>query len=159
MFELYAQRLIDLARACLQDRLRDKAEPNKLLQSVLRSFLRRASSGQVGLSDWNSLWTIPVVVTLRKSGKSIQPRPSDQQSCVALEDINREPLAEEANRLVETLEEVQRGFDEEDRQVVVLSLQGLRPPEISAELQLTERRVYRVLERVRRRMQQLRDAE
>ncbi len=144
-FELYAHRLIDLARTRLEDKLRDQVEADELLQSVLHSFFRRVACGKTALADWNSLWTIPVILTLRKGGSP--------------DDLAREPLNEEAAQLVGILEEVQRGFDPEDRHIVVLCLQGLKPPEVSAELQVTERRVHRVLERVRARLQRLGDVE
>jgi|GEM_PF-5148995 len=113
------------------------------------------------------------VLTLRKCGKQVKyyrracrsvgrearlPA-SDDDSHVAFEALAREPMPDEAALLVETLEEVQRGFDQEDRQIVVLSLQGSKPSEISKGLNFTERRVYRVLERVRARLERQRDAE
>jgi DNA-directed RNA polymerase specialized sigma24 family protein len=52
-----------------------------------------------------------------------------------------------------------RGLDDRDRQVLGLSLDGLPVAETSIRLGCTERRVYRVLELVRHRLERMRDAD
>ena len=52
--------------------------------------------------------------------------------------------------LTDTLEYLLRGLDKRERHVVTLRLQGCSVPEISIEVQRTERTVHRVLAQVRR---------
>lgn len=173
VFELYARRLIELARSRLSKRLQPKVDPEDVLQSALKSFFSAIQEGTISVADWNGLWTILVVITLRKCRKQItyyrracrtigREHPlqgSEKDSRLAFEAIAREPSPDEATLLVETLEEALRGFEEADRQVLLQTLQGVKPAEISAQLAITQRRIYRVLERVRARLIRQRDAD
>jgi RNA polymerase sigma-70 factor (ECF subfamily) len=169
VFELYATRLIDLARSRLSNGLRPKLDPEDVLQSALKSFFVAVRKGRISLADWNGLWTVLVVITLRKCRKQVvhyqratrdigrEAHGSEWRQ--AFEAIAREPSPDEAAQFVETLEEALSGFDDADRQVLLLTLQGDKPAEISNALGITQRRVYRVLERVRARLLRQRDAE
>jgi RNA polymerase sigma-70 factor, ECF subfamily len=172
VFELYATRLIDLARSRLSERLRRKLDPEDVLQSALKSFFSGVRDGTIPLADWDNLWTMLVVITLRKCqkqvvyygrarraiGREAQGTPDGSEWCVAYEAIAREPLPEEAAQLVDTLEEALSGLDDVDRQVVLQTLQGIKPAQVSTNLVITQRRTYRVLERVRDRLLRQRDA-
>jgi RNA polymerase sigma factor (sigma-70 family) len=57
--------------------------------------------------------------------------------------------------LAETVEQLLRDLDEQQRQIVELTMQGYKAPEISAQLPVSERTVYRLLERVKRRLEKL----
>ena len=62
---------------------------------------------------------------------------------------------EEALLLTETVEELLRGLDEEDREVVALSLQGYTTREISDRLGRAERTVRWIREGVRKRLERM----
>ena len=47
-------------------RLRAKVDPEDVLQSVCESFFRRHAEGEFSLKDWDSLWALLAVITLRK---------------------------------------------------------------------------------------------
>jgi DNA-directed RNA polymerase specialized sigma24 family protein len=173
VFELYASRLIDLARTRLHNRLRRKLDPEDVLQSALKSFFSGVSAGKISLSDWDGLWTILVVITLRKCskqviyygrarraiGREVHLRAGDKEWRLAVAAIAREPQPDEVAQFVETLEQALRGFNDIDRLVLLQTLQGIKPAQISMALAITKRRVYRVLERVRARLLRLRDAD
>src|SRR5262249_30127449 len=74
---------------------------------------------------------------------------SGEDSAADWEAIAREPSPAEAAVLAETVEQLFRAVDEEGRRVVELSLQGYKPAEISARVGRSERTVYRLLERVK----------
>jgi DNA-binding NarL/FixJ family response regulator len=59
----------------------------------------------------------------------------------------------------EMVERLFRGLDERDRRIVELSLQGFKVPEISAQVGIAERTVYRQLERVKGRLERLGDCD
>jgi DNA-binding NarL/FixJ family response regulator len=52
-----------------------------------------------------------------------------------------------------------RELDERDRPILSLSLQGYTVAEVAAQVQRTERTVYRALERIHTRLEQLRAEE
>jgi RNA polymerase sigma-70 factor (ECF subfamily) len=172
VFELYAARLIDLAHSRLSDGVRRKLDPEDVLQSALKSFFIRVREGKISLSDWDGLWTVLVVITLRKCRKQIvyyrrARRDISREDYAGAEGtewrldyeaIARDPSSEEAALLVETLEQALSGLDDADRQVVLQMLGGSKPAHVSVLLGITQRRVYRVLERVRSRLLRQSDA-
>lgn len=70
-----------------------------------------------------------------------------------------EPTPEEAAELTENVEHLFRSLEERDRAIVSLSLQGYSAREISARLSRPQRTVFRVLERVKKRVRRLQAAE
>jgi len=172
VFERYSQRLLALARSRLDERLRAKLDPEDITQSVFNSFFQRQAEGQFDLTDWDSLWSLLVVITLRKCGHRIEhlraarrdvgreqplaPRGDVRDVDLPVED----PTPSEVAQLRETLERVmQQLSDARERQILALSLQGCTAAEISLKVGRSERTVGRVLKNIRSHLQRLRDAE
>jgi RNA polymerase sigma-70 factor (ECF subfamily) len=162
VFERFAGRLIGLARARLDRQLRAKVGPEDVVQSVFKSFFRCHADGQLDLAGWDGLWSLLVVITLRKCGRQLrrfrgagrdvrrEVPPADGWEALA-----REPSAEEAAVLAETLEQIMGGLKERERQVLELRLQGYSVPEISARVGRTEYTVQGILKRVRQKLEPL----
>src|SRR5687767_9707448 len=68
----FAYRLIGLARSRLDRLVRQKVDPEDVVQSVFRSFFLRQGEGKWRLESWNSLWAILTVITLRKCGHRVE---------------------------------------------------------------------------------------
>lgn len=163
VFHRFANRLIGLARRRLDPVVRRKIDPEDVLQSVFRSFFHRQAEGQFELSDWNSLWSMLVVLTIRKCGRrvgyfhaarrdvhrEVVPTAGPDDSAGSWETIAREPSPEEAAALAELVAELMRRLDERERVVLTLSLQGWSVAEISGQIGRTERTVQRILDRIR----------
>ena len=163
--DLFARRLIGLARTRLDDRVRGKVDAEDVLQSVFRSFFVRQAKGQFDLDDWDGLWSLLARITLRtrgrqmgrfhaerrEVGREVTPTASDGESRCEEEvaACDPHPTPQQAAILTETLEQVMRGLEDQQRQMVVLRLQGYTVPEISRQIGRTERTVHRVLSRVR----------
>ena len=171
IFQRFAHRLVGLARTRLTGGLRRKVDPEDVMQSVFKSFFRRHAEGQFDLSGWDSLWALLTVITLRKSGhkakeylaacrdvrREVHQAPADGDSSAIWQAVARDPTPEEAVSLTETVEQLLRGLDATDRQIVELTLQGYKAPEISVQVGVSERSVYRLLERVKKRLERLTD--
>ena len=168
IFGRFSRRLIGLARDHLSSRLRQKVDPEDVLQSAFRSFFRRHASGEFALQDWDGMWALLAVITLRKCGHQAehylamcrdinreQTPIVTEESRAHWEAIAREPTPTEAVMLAETVQLLLDGLDPEDRTVVSLRLQDFSAEEISAELGRPLRSVYRALERARKRLQRL----
>jgi RNA polymerase sigma-70 factor, ECF subfamily len=169
IFDRFARRLIGLARSRLDDRLRQKVDPEDVMQSVFKSFFRVQSDGKVDLAGWESLWALLTVITLRKCGhrveyfhaacrnvsREVTPRPSSDESAASFQAIARDPTPSDAAMLTETVEQLLRELQPREQEVVTLSLQGYSVPDISQQVGRTERTVHRVLERVRKRLERL----
>jgi len=163
VFDRFVSRLICLAQARLDSRLRRKVDPEDIMQSVFRSFFVRQREGRFELDGWDSLWSLLARITLRKCGRRITAfhaacrdvrretvlPASDEESQRHREAIGREPTPDEVASLTETVEQLMRGLDERQRQMVVLRRQGHTVSEISQEVGRTERTVHRVLAHVR----------
>jgi RNA polymerase sigma-70 factor (ECF subfamily) len=173
IFSCFAHRLIGLARTRLDRLLRQKLDPEDVVQSVFRSFFERHVKGQLDLPDRESLWGLLTVITLRKCGHRIEyfqterrnlrrevvSRHTSDDSRSSFEAIARDPTPSEAAILAEMVEKLIEGLEGRDRQIVELRLQGYVISEISAQVHCTERTVSRVLERVKKRLERLQSAE
>ena len=171
VFHRFANRLIGLARVHLDRRIRQKVDPEDVMQSALKSFFARHADGQFDLSSWDSLWSMLVVITLRKCGHKAeyfraamrdidreQQPASSEDSASSWQAVAHEPTPVQAALLAEAVEQVLQSLgDDRERQMVELSLQGFSPVEVSSQVGRSERTVQRVLERVRSRLQRMRD--
>ncbi len=164
VFDRYAQRLIALAGGRLDRAVRQKVDPEDVVQSVFRSFF---SGARFDLGSWDGLWRLLVVITLRKCGRRVEyfhasrrnvrrevPWPATSgDGGAAMEALADDPTPSEAAVLTEAVEGLLRGLDEGGRNIVALSLQGHTVAEICDRLGRTQRSVYRVLERVKKKLQ------
>lgn len=168
IFHRFAQRLLALARVRLDGRMRQKMDPEDVLQSVFRSFFSRQADGQFDLANWESLWGMLTAITVRKCGRRINyfraARRDVQREVAPLagndvhagwEALAGEPTPSEAAMLTETLEQLMRQLDDQQRHILSLSLQGSTTLQISEQVGCTERTVRRVLERVRKQLHEL----
>jgi RNA polymerase sigma-70 factor (ECF subfamily) len=170
VFQRYAQRLIGLARLHLDALTRRKVDPEDVLQSVFRSFFLQHADGKLQLANWNSLWSILVVITLRKCirkmkyyhaeirnvRREIHDAPNPEDSNPNWDPLDSDPTPEQGMILAETVEELMRGLSDRERQMLTLSLQGYTPREISAQVGRTERTVHRLLAQIRKRLERMR---
>jgi RNA polymerase sigma-70 factor (ECF subfamily) len=164
LYERFKNRVIGLARKHLAGMLRGKEDPDDVAQSVFKSFFLRQMDPEKGfrLENWDDLWNVLLIITLRKCGRRIERWWSQQRDVrheVALQEmeaIARDPTPEEAVMLTETVQEVLERLHLRDRPILELALQGLGPEEIAAQVHRTERTVYRVLKRIREKLEELR---
>jgi RNA polymerase sigma-70 factor (ECF subfamily) len=166
VFHRFAQRLVALARSRLDSRLRQKVDPEDVVQSVYKSFFLRYAGGQLDPHNWDSLWTLLTVITLHKCGRwqehfhagrrtldaevALPPPTGDSGS--GWEALAGDPTPSEVVLLTETVEELLRGVEGRNREIVTLALQGHTASEISAQLNRSERTVYRVLAWIKKRL-------
>ncbi len=162
VFHQFAQRLLALAQMRLQGRLRQKIDPEDVLQSVYKSFFVRHEQGQWQLESWDGLWAILMVITLRKCGRwaelfQTERRDVSREMSAGGMDtgplsagvLSREPTPPEAAMLTEMVERMLSGLEGRERDMVTLALQGHNVEEISNQVGRTRRTVQRVLKRVR----------
>jgi RNA polymerase sigma-70 factor (ECF subfamily) len=173
VFQRYAGRLVAVAKARLNRQLRQKADPEDVVQSVFRSFFDHLADGEFQLKSWDSLWGLLVVMAVRKCYREARyyggakrdvrkelagpglSESSDAQTAI----VGREPTPSEAAVLADTLEELMRDLDDRDRQILRLRLQGHTAIEIGDLVGFTQFTVEGVLKKIRNRWKKLRDAE
>jgi RNA polymerase sigma factor (sigma-70 family) len=169
-WEEYGDRLNRLADRHLSPRLHRRVGSDDVIQSVCRTFFRRAREGQFELSDAEALWRLLCVITLNKCrllarfhgrqrrglGKE-QPLdgPVGAERVSPGEPAASDPTPDQAAELADELARVLSGLDGEGQQLVELKLQERTNAEIAAQMKCSERTVRRLLKRVQTHLSQI----
>jgi RNA polymerase sigma-70 factor (ECF subfamily) len=170
IFERFTWRLLALARRQFAPRLRPKVDPEDVVQSAYKSFFIRCSEGKLVPQNWDNLWGLLTLITLRKCADRARyfgaerrdaarevsaSTSSSPDSDLWRQAIDREPTPDEAALLAETVDQLLLTLDDDERHIVELSLQGHSTQEISQQLGRAERSVRRLRERVRKQLERM----
>jgi RNA polymerase sigma-70 factor (ECF subfamily) len=167
LFVRFARRLIALAHRHIQGGLRYKVDPEDVVQSAYKSFFFRYNAANLDVANWNSLWGLLTLITVRKCAERAayhraECRDAAREASHArggegtwLEPLGREPTPDEAAVLSETVEQLLAGLDDEERPILELSLQGFTTREISEQLGRAERTVRLHREGIRHRLERM----
>jgi RNA polymerase sigma-70 factor (ECF subfamily) len=168
LFGRFTHQLIALALRHVGAELRHKVDPEDVVQSVYKSFFMRYGDGKLNAVNWNSLWGLLTLITVRKCAERaahhyagcrdatrevVQPRQSE--SAQGLEPFGREPTPFEAAVLSETVEQLLSRLDQEEQPILEMSLQGYTTREISERVGRAERTVRLLREGIRRRLERM----
>jgi len=167
LFVRFAHQLIALALRHIDAGLRHKVDPEDVVQSVYKSFFVRYGAGNLDVVNWNSLWGLLTLITVRKcaeraayhhaecrdAAREVSPR--GEEAAPWPEPFGREPTPLETAVLSETVGQLLSSLDEEERPVLELSLQGYTTREISERLGRAERTVRLLREGVRHRLERM----
>jgi RNA polymerase sigma-70 factor (ECF subfamily) len=167
VFDRFTLRLISLARRQLDARLHHKIEPEDVVQSAYKSFFLRYGEAWIGGQSWKELWGLLTCITLRKCIERVRyyraerrdiaretaPPHAEEAAEPWRDAVSQEPTPEQAAVLAETVEQVLRGLDADERSIIELSLQGYTTAEISEKVGRAERSVRRLRERVRKQLE------
>src|SRR5215471_4942691 len=66
VFERFVHQLVVLARRHIGAGLRHKVDPEDIVQSAYKSFFFRYGAGNLDLDNWNSIWGLLTLITVRK---------------------------------------------------------------------------------------------
>jgi RNA polymerase sigma-70 factor (ECF subfamily) len=168
LFDRYARRLIGLARRRLDERVRPKADADDVVNSVIRTFCRRAAERPFNLNGPDSLWALLVEITLRKCGRwnrhfHTRKRDIRREHAPPLSDsdCDMEPLDAAAPRpedeavLREMVELLLRDLDERARTVCEMRLQGYEIEEMAVALKCSTTTIHRKIRCIKDRAKQL----
>jgi RNA polymerase sigma-70 factor (ECF subfamily) len=169
VFRRFVGQLVRLAHRQFDPVLRCKVDPEDVVQSAYKSFFLRYREGKLQVKDWNNLWGLLTLITLRKcldrvayhradcrdAQREAAAQPGAEGSQPWWEAVAREPTPEEAAILTETIEQLLRDLEPAERPILQMSLQGYTTPEISASLGWPERSVRRLRKRLRKRLERM----
>jgi RNA polymerase sigma-70 factor, ECF subfamily len=165
VFHRFAGRLVALARRRVSRRFAYRVDPEDVVQSAFKSFFVRQREGTLRPRDWDGVWSLLVLITVRKCVDRVDYLRAGRRdvlreaTCSGGEEppwqfaLDREPSPEEAAALAETLESLFRAVDDGDRPVLELSLQGYSAAEIGLRLGRALRSVQRLREQIRKRLE------
>ena len=168
-WRLYGERLRAVAHSRLPLLLQNRLEAADVVQSACRSFFRRATGGELKLSDSESLWRLLCAMTLNKARMQIRfhsrkrrspkrelPLESPGEESSGFDGIQPAAAAASPAEMViftDQLELLMSSLDAEERQMVELKLQDYSSAEIASQLGCSDRTVRRLLQRIRDRWQ------
>lgn len=168
-FHLMVRRLIAQARRRLRHFPPRLVDPEDVAQSVFRSFFCGLKAGEFELYNWDDLWGLLSRITWRKCGHKIEhlftkkrdlrrevTPPDDWRELEALAD---DPTPSQAAILAETVETLMRDLEPRERVILSMRLEGHNVEDIGKAVERTERTVSRVLSRVRKKLERMREAE
>jgi RNA polymerase sigma-70 factor (ECF subfamily) len=164
-WERYGPLLHRLAESRLADALRRRVGPEDVVQSVCRTFLRRAQHGAFQLEDAEGLWRLLCAITLTKIREQARfhlrqkrglAREMDAapggDGAPAFDPVAPGPTPAEAAEFADQFEHLLAALDAEERAVVELKLQGCTHEEAAERLGCSERTVRRLLKRAQGRL-------
>jgi RNA polymerase sigma-70 factor (ECF subfamily) len=160
----YAERLLALASAQSSPDLARRVDAEDIVQSVFRTFFRRASLGHYIVPDGEEIWKLLLVIALNKV------RAAGAFHRAAKRDVRRTSSGDAFQRAVESqpaqdetalsflhmvIEELLQGMPEAHRRMIELRIEGHEVNDIAGAVQRSRRSVERVLQDFRRRLDAL----
>jgi RNA polymerase sigma-70 factor (ECF subfamily) len=160
----YAERLHALVTAQSSKDLARRVEAEEIVQSVFRTFFRRAAHGHYSVPADEEIWKLLLVIALNKvraAGAYHRAAKRDVRQTVGGEafehamesEHDRDAGALTVLRMV--IDEVLEGMPAANRQIIELRIEGYDVPEITERVQRSKRTVERVLQGFRNRLETL----
>jgi RNA polymerase sigma factor (sigma-70 family) len=163
LYRRYAQRLCALAAGRIDRRLGRRVAADDIVQSVFRTFFRRAARGEYPIDHSGTLWSLLVQITLRKVQRQRERHHAGKRNVGAEvepdgdqplpEAVAHEPTAEEVVSLLDEMRFLLAGLQPPEPQIVQLCFDGHSTPEIAQRVGCSRWTVRRVLDRVGHRLQ------
>jgi RNA polymerase sigma-70 factor (ECF subfamily) len=156
----YARRLLALAQAKTSEALAAKEEADDIVQSVFKSFFRKASAGLYDVPEGEELWNLLLVITINKiRAKGNYHRAAKRDVRLAAGDHALEAVASEEagndvalSELQMVIDEILKGLPEKSAEIVELRIAGTEVNDIVAKVKRSKRTVERVLQDFRERL-------
>jgi RNA polymerase sigma-70 factor, ECF subfamily len=79
LFARFTHQLIALARRHIQAGLRHKVEPEDVVQSAYKSFFVRYAAENLNMGNWNSLWGLLTLISVRKCAERVAYHRADRR--------------------------------------------------------------------------------
>jgi RNA polymerase sigma-70 factor (ECF subfamily) len=161
LFERYSGRLVALARRHISNRLGRRVDPEDIVQSVFRTFFRRAQTGELRLYDPDHLCALLARITIHKALDQVSFHKAAKRNFnldagsgspeheMVGQVLDHEPTPEAVNLFLDQLEHLLSQLQPDERQILEMRMQGYTVEEIARRLDTYDRKIYRILERIR----------
>jgi RNA polymerase sigma-70 factor (ECF subfamily) len=160
----YARRLQQFARRQISPVMAPRFDPEDVVQSVFRTFFRRAQTGCYNAPPGDELWQLLLVLALNKVRTLATHHRAGKRDVSATVQTELHSLSQLTNdsqhaapllilRMV--IDEVLHEMPAASQQIVVLRIDGCLVPEIAEKTDRSKRTVERVLQNFRQRLAKL----
>ena len=155
LYVRYANRLAALAKSKSGAILSSRFDPDDVVQSVFRTFFRRASEGLYEVPAGDELWQLLLVLALNKvralgafhrAQKRDVTKTQDDRGLVGVSG-NSDEVAASVLRMV--VEEKLNGLPAYQREMIELRIEGYAISEIAERVKRSKRTVERILQQFR----------
>ncbi len=158
----YAHRLHGLAVAQTGQDLKTRIEPEDIVQSVFRTFFRRAKDGHYQVPDGEELWKLFLVIGLHKIRDAASYHRAEKrniQKTQSLTNNDQEFAATAPDKLAENtlqmvVDELLQSLNSSQKEIIMLRLEGMTVDDIAESTQRSRRTVERTLQKFRELLQQ-----
>jgi RNA polymerase sigma-70 factor, ECF subfamily len=161
LYERYGEQLIALARRRISQRFSRRVDPEDIVQSVFRTFFGRAKAGEFVLEGPDDLCRLLARITVHKTLRQIAfhhmgKRDVTKEATGGVEGherlnelLARDPTPEASSLFVDQLRHFLMNLRPQEQQIVDLRMQEYTAAEIAQKLNVSERTIRRLMERIR----------
>jgi RNA polymerase sigma-70 factor, ECF subfamily len=162
LYRRYAARLIDLAAAKTSPDVKQRVDPEDIVQSVFRTFFRRATLGEYEVPDGDELWKLFLVIGLNKiraiagyhkAAKRDVRQTAGGEAAMGAGTTVPDDVAHRTLQL--TIDELLAPLPETHREIIRLRIDGYEVAEIAERVKRAKRSVERILQEFREKLQGL----
>jgi RNA polymerase sigma-70 factor, ECF subfamily len=160
----YAKRLMAVAASRTSRDMAQRVDPEDIVQSVFRTFFRRATLGQYAVPEGEELWKLLLVIALNKvraTGRHHRAAKRELRRSASVEAydsaVEQQPGKDEValNFLQMVIADLMHDLPQAHRRMIELRIEGHEVNEIAATVQRSKRSVERELQEFRKRLQSL----
>lgn len=155
IYERYAQRLLRLANKNSSEQLAVRVAPEDIVQSVFRTFFRRATEGHYELPDGDELWKLFLVISLNKMRKKATFHSAAKRDVGRTQRLGNSQLSgpeSPSDILRMTVDEMISILPAEQQGIIRDRIQGYEITEIAERNSISRRTTERVLQTFRSRL-------
>lgn len=150
----YADRLRQLATKQTADDLRSRIDPEDIVQSVFRTFFRRAAEGHYQVPEGEELWKLFLVIALnkiRRKGAWHHAAKRDSRATTGADALQEAGTQDESSLIMlnMVIDETLAAMPVTTRDIIKLRIAGHEVSEIAGQLGRSKRSVERVLQEFR----------
>ena len=161
LFDKYCERLLRLAGSRISQKLASRVDPQDVVQSAFRTFFARTRNDEFVFEGQDDLFKLLVRITVHKTLRQIAHHRAKRRSVAAetghgdaaheqlMQLAASQPTPDVQVAVMESLERFVAQLAPADAQVLELKIQGHTTAEIAVLTGSYDRKVRRVLERIR----------
>ena len=158
LYVKYANRLRRVAQSNTSDRLTIRFDPDDVVQSVFRTFFRRASEGYFDVPPGDEIWSLFLAIALnkvRRLGRFHRRKKRNVDNTEIMEPATAESNHTDALAMLQiSIDELLDDLPQDKRQMIEMRIQGYDITEIANETQRCTRTVERTLRQFRESLSQ-----
>ncbi len=155
LYTKYARQLLSLAHRNSAESLGSRVDPEDIVQSIFRTFFRRAAEGHYQIPDGEELWKLLLIIALNKVRSVAEHHRALKRSMAKTQPLGSYDVSEtqdSSEMLRVTIEEVLADLPEEHQSIVRDRIDGFEIAEIAQRNSVARRSVERVLQGFRHRL-------